>query len=296
MEFRQIQYFLSVVDTGSFSLAADEHYIGQSSLSKMIISLEKELGVSLFDRSKRKIFLTAAGEAFLVHARKINDDYKAMLADLDGYKSAKDYFSIAAIPVLSEYGIIASIAQFREKHPDIHINLEEIDGLNILPALDEHRFDLAITRHNYVDQNHYISLEIYKDRFLVAISKNNRHAKRASISLKDLSSDNFIVFDKITELNRLIMDECQKAGFEPTIFYSSHQKVSVLGLVGTNIGVALIPSIIYEFHKQPDVLAVPLEENIECSIVLVHPKNRPLPIAASVFMDFMRDNVAGKNP
>jgi LysR family transcriptional regulator, transcription activator of glutamate synthase operon len=296
MEFRQIQYFLSVVDTGSFSLAADEHYIGQSSLSKMIISLEKELGVSLFDRSKRKIFLTAGGEAFLVHARKINDDYKAMLADLDKYKSAKDYFSIAAIPVLSEYGIIASIAQFREKHPDIHINLEEIDGLNILPALDEHRFDLAITRHNYVDQNHYISLEIYKDRFLVVISKNNRHAERTSISLKDLSSDNFIVFDKVTELNRLIMDECQKAGFEPTIFYSSHQKVSVLGLVGTNIGVALIPSIIYEFHKQPDVHAIPLEENIECNIVLVYPKNRPLPIAASVFIDFMKDHVAGKNP
>ena len=74
MEIRQIQYFLSIVDTGSFSAAADEHYISQSSLSKMIIALEKELTVTLFDRSKRKVSLTEAGEAFLRHARKLNAD------------------------------------------------------------------------------------------------------------------------------------------------------------------------------------------------------------------------------
>ena len=70
MEIRQVEYFLSIVKTGSFSEAADEHFISQSSLSKNIIALEKELGVSLFDRSKRKVFLTDAGEVFLEHARK----------------------------------------------------------------------------------------------------------------------------------------------------------------------------------------------------------------------------------
>lgn len=287
MEIRQIQYFLSIVSTGSFSQAADELYIGQSSLSKTIISLEKELGVSLFDRSKRKVVLTEAGEVFLEHARRLNTDYKVMLAEMDGYKSTADYFSIGAIPVLSEYGIISSIAQFRDQYPDIHLNLEEIDGLNILPALDEHRFDVAFTRHNYVDTDHFTSLVISRDKFLVVASSKNPLANRTSISLKELSNNNFIVFDKVTELNRLIMDECQKAGFEPTIFYSSHQKVSVLGLVGTNIGVALIPSIIYEFHKQPDVHAIPMEENIECNIVLVYPRNRPLSKAATIFVEFM---------
>ena len=294
MEIRQIQYFLSIVNTGSFSQAADEHYIGQSSLSKMIIALEKELGVSLFDRSKRKIVLTEAGEVFLEHARKINADYKTMLAEMDGYKSTADYFSIGTIPVLSEYGIIASIAQFRDQYPEIHLNLEEIDGLNILPALDEHRFDVAFTRHNYVDTDHFTSLVISRDKFLVAVSRKNPLAERSSISLRELSNSNFIVFDKVTELNRLIMDECQKAGFEPTIFYSSHQKVSVLGLVGTNIGVALIPSIIYDFHEQPEVHAIPMEENIECNIVLVYPRNRPLSKAATTFVDFMKDTAANK--
>jgi DNA-binding transcriptional LysR family regulator len=293
MEIRQIQYFLSIVETGSFSAAADEHFISQSSFSKMIISMEKELAVTLFDRSKRKVFLTEAGEAFLGHARKLNAAYKSMIIELDGYKSSMDSFSIAAIPVLTQYGITNFISQFRDLHSHIHFSLEEIDGQNILSALDERRFDLVFTRHNYLDHERYDSLEICKDKLLVVVAKNNKHASRSTISLKELSNDNFIVFDKVTGLYQLVMDECLKAGFEPTIFFSSHRKVSVFGLVGTNIGLALMPVKIYEYHQHPDVVAIPLEEHIECNIVLVHLKNRNLPKAASTFIDFMEKAAAG---
>jgi LysR family transcriptional activator of glutamate synthase operon len=292
MDIRQIQYFLSIVEAGSFSAAADEHFISQSSLSKIIIALEKELEIPLFDRSKRKVFLTEAGEAFLVHARKLNEIYKAMVVDLDGYKSETDSFSMAAIPVLTQYGITNSIAQFRDLHPALRFNLEELDGQNILPALDERRFDMVFTRHNYLDHDRYASLGICRDRMLVVASLKNRHAGRVSISLKELANDNFIMFDKVTGLHRLIMDECGKAGFEPTIFYSSHRKVSVFGLVGTNIGLALMPVKIYEYYRPPDVVAIPLLEDIACNIVLVHLKNRKLPKAAITFIEFMEKMVA----
>jgi len=288
MEIRQIQYFLSVVETGSFSAAADEHYISQSSLSKMIIALEKELEVSLFDRSKRKVSLTPAGEVFLEHARKLIATYRIMDDELDEYKTTLDSFSIAAIPVLTQYGITPLLAQFKDTHQNIRFSLDEIDGVNILQALNEHRFDLAFTRHNYLDHERYTSLEICKDKLVLVASKNNRHANRASISLKELSNDNFIVFDRVTDLHKLIIDECRKAGFDPTIFYSSHRKVSVFGLVGTNIGLALMPVKVYEYHQHPDVLAIPLDENIACNIVLVSLRNRKLPEAASIFVDFIK--------
>jgi DNA-binding transcriptional LysR family regulator len=296
MDILQIRYFLSIVETGSFSAAADEHYISQSSLSKKIIALEKELGIPLFDRSKRKVFLTDAGEVFLEHARKINVAYKAMIVDLNGYKSDTDSFSIAAIPVIAQYGITTYIAQFREVYPNIHFTLEEIDGLNILPALEEHRFDLAFTRHNFLDNEKFISMELCKDKLLVAVSNKNRHATRSRISIKELSDDNFIVFDRVTDLHKLIMEECKKAGYDPMIFYSSHRKVSVFALVGANIGLALLPSKIYEYHKHPDVLAIPLEEYIECNIVLAYLKNKKLPKAANVFVDFIKNTLSGKHP
>lgn len=295
MEVRQIQYFLSVVETGSFSAAADEHYISQSSLSKKIIALEKELGVPLFDRSKRKVFLTAGGEVFLEHARKVNAAYKALVIDLDGYKSDTDFFSIAAIPVMAQYGITTYLAQFRDAYPNMHFNLEEIDGLNILPALEERRFDLAFTRHNFLDDQKFTSLEICKDRLLVVVSKKNRYATRSSISIKQLYDDNFILFDRVTDLHKLIMVECKSAGFEPIIFYSSHRKASVFGLVGANIGLALMPSQIFDYHKHPDVLAIPLEEHIECNVVLAYLKNKKLPQTASIFIDFL-EKIVADNP
>jgi LysR family transcriptional activator of glutamate synthase operon len=288
METRQVQYFISIVEAGSFSAAADELYISQSLLSKQIMALEKELGVTLFDRSKRKISLTDAGEAFLKHARKLNSAYKNMSVELTTFKANADSLSIAAIPVLTEYGITTQIAQFRELYPDIHVALQELNGFNILPSLNDHLFDLAITRHNYLNPNRFASIEICRDKLLVVVSPKNRHAGRSSISIKELSEDNFIVFDKVTDLHKLIMDECEKAGFDPIIFYSSHRKVGVFGLVGANIGLALMPAKIYDYHRHQDVLAIPLDENIECDIVLVYLKNRKLPKSAKTFIDFIQ--------
>ena len=85
------------------------------------------------------------------------------------------------------------------------------------------------------------------------------------------------------------MDECRKAGFDPTIFYSSHRKVSVFGLVGANIGLALMPAKIYDYHQHPDVLAIPLDENIDCNLVLVYQKKRNLSRPAKIFIDFMQE-------
>ena len=291
MESRQVQYFLAIVDNGSFSAAADELYISQSSLSKKIIALEKELGVTLFDRSKRKIKLTKAGKKFLEHARALDSAYRDMVIEIDDYKAKEDYFSVAAIPVISEYGITNLIALFQEQYPNIHLSLEELNGMSILPALSERRFDLAFTRHNYLDYDQFTGIEVCKDKFLVVVSQKNPHASKTTISLKELSNDNFIVFDKVTLLHELIMEECNKAGFDPTIFYSSHRKVSVFGLVGANIGIALTPEKIYDYHKQPDVVAIPLEETIESNIVLVYPKTKKLPRSAKIFMDFIHSSV-----
>jgi LysR family transcriptional regulator, transcription activator of glutamate synthase operon len=214
--------------------------------------------------------------------------------DISGFKSDIGSFSIAAIPVIAQYGITTYIAQFREVYPTIEFILDEIDGLNILSTVEDHRYDLAFTRHHLLDPDKFASLEISKDKLLVVVSAKNQHAKRSSISIKELSNDNFIIFDKVTDLNSLITDECRKAGFEPTIFYSSHRKVSVFSLVGANIGIGLMPSKIFDYHKNPDVLAIPLAEDIECNMVLVYLKEHKLPRSAQVFIDFIQEAIKQK--
>jgi DNA-binding transcriptional LysR family regulator len=288
MEMKQVKYFLAVAELGSFSTAADNLYISQSSLSKQIMALEKELGVALFDRRKRSITLTEAGETFRKHARLFNDEYEELLDNLKQYKRAPT-LSIVAIPVIAQYGITSYIAQFQSAYPNIQLMLEEREAAVILPTLNNHQFDLAFIRDNYLDVEQYQLLEVDHDKFMVTLSVRHPLASRTSISLSELANENFIMFDKGTVVHELAVDACRKVGFDPRIFYASLRVESVLGLVASQSGVALIMEKIFQYHKHPDVIAIPLTEIVESKIVLAYPKDKKLSAPAKYFWEFIRD-------
>ncbi len=291
MEIKQVLYFLSIVTTGSFSAAADELYITQSSISKQILALEKELEVSLFDRSNRKISLTQAGETFLRHARNLNTDYQTLLADLSKYKTTPN-FSIIAIPVIAQYGITTHLAQFKSAHPKLNFTLDEREAAAILPALNNHQYDLAFIRDYTLDGETYSFLKIARDQLQVLVSKNHRLAGRQSVALAELADENFIMFDKGTLVHELTVDACRQAGFEPRIFYASLRVESILGLVGSNSGIALMMEKIFTYHQPREVIAIPLQENIESNLVLAWLKNKQLTQPARIFIEFMQKRLS----
>ena len=288
MEMKQIEYFLKLAETGNYLAAAEALFISQSSLSKQILALENELGFQLFDRSKRKIAITPAGAVFLRHAQEINQAYQAMLVETKPYKTTSA-LSIIAIPVIAQYGITAYVAQFQRAYPNIQLNLEEREASAILPALNSHQCDLAFVRDNYLDRDRYAVLEVACDKMLVVLSNKHRLAERESLALAELSNENLIMFDKGTVVHELAVDACRNAGFEPRIFYASLRVESVLGMVASNSGVALMMEKVYKFHQSPDVIAVPLSEVITSRIVLAVLKDKPVARVPKLFIDFMKE-------
>jgi len=286
MDITQIQYVLAVAATGSFSAAADELYISQSSLSKQIIALEKELGVALFDRSKRQIALTPAGAVFLEHARTIDVAQRALLVDLGRFKTAPT-LRIIAIPVIAQYGITTCVARFRCLHPDIDLTLDEREASVILPALASHQYDLAFMRNNYLDPAAYVTHPVAHDHMVAVVARTHRLAGRASLALAELANENHIMFDRGTVVHELAVDACRAAGFEPRIFYASLRVESVLGLVASNAGVALMMAQLVAYHRHPEVVAIPLDEVIESDIVLAAVQGRRAPHTAKLFMEFV---------
>ncbi len=228
MELKQVQCVLAVVEAGSFSAAAEDLYISQSSLSKLIMALEKELGVRLFDRTHRQIALTPAGEAFLPHARSLDAAYRGLLADMVAHQ-ANPALTIVAIPVIAQYDIPSYVAQFRSAHPDIALTLEEREASAILPALHNHQFDMAFVRDNYLDATQFVVKQITGDHMVAVVSTRHRYATRACLALEELADENHIMFDKGTVVHELAVEACRAAGFEPRIFYASLRVESVLG-------------------------------------------------------------------
>ncbi|MBN1260317.1 MAG: LysR family transcriptional regulator [Anaerolineae bacterium] len=291
MELKQVEYFLMVTKMGNFTNAADELFISQSSLSKRIIALEQELDCSLFDRSKRKIALTPAGEAFLIHARGLMQTYQAMLSEMTQYKITPA-LAIVAIPVIAQYGIPSYLARFRRTFPTIQFTLEEREAAAILPALHTHQFDLAFLRDNYLDRTQYTCLDVAPDKLLVVLSPHHRLVKRPVLSLAELADENFIMFDKGTVVHEIAVEACRRAGFMPRIFYASLRVESILGLVASQVGIALMMEKVYAYHQHANVVALPLEEVIESHVVLAWMKDKKLSRPARAFVEFVEKVLA----
>ncbi|MFN2203919.1 MAG: LysR family transcriptional regulator [Caldilineaceae bacterium] len=103
MKIQQVQYFLKVAETGNQTVAARALFISQSPLFRKILALKSDLGAPPMDSCIRRITLTRAGEVFRDHALHLNDDYLAMMPDLNEFKMAPSC-SILAIPIISRYG------------------------------------------------------------------------------------------------------------------------------------------------------------------------------------------------
>jgi DNA-binding transcriptional LysR family regulator len=286
MELRQVAYFVMVADTGNFLRASDELYISQSSLSKQIIALEKELDCTLFDRSKRKIALTPAGEAFLGYARPLLQTYQAMLSGMAQYRITPT-LNIVAIPVIAQYGIPAYLARFKQAFPTIQLALEEREAAAVLSALDSHQCDLAILRDTYLDLTQYACLEISRDQFVVVLSRQHRLAACPVLTLPELANENFIMFNKGTVVHELAVEACRDAGFDPSIFYASLRVESVLGLVASNAGIALMMEKVYTYHQNPQTVAIPLTETVGSRLVLAWLKGTELSRPARMFAEFV---------
>jgi len=237
-------------------------------------------------RSRRKIALTKAGEAFLKHARVVDKAYQEMLDEMGEYKSLP-FFSIVAIPVMAQYGITAAIAQFKHTFPQLNFTLEEREAASILPALDNHQYDLALLRDSYLDPKVYASIEVAKDWLLAVLPASHRLAGRSAIALSELAEENFILFDKGTLVHELTLEVCHRAGFEPRVIYVSLRVESILGLVTSNSGIALMMAKIYTFHQPADTVAVPLAEKIESNLVLAWQRDKKLSRPARTFIEFV---------
>ena len=137
MTFDQIQYFIAIAECNTYFDAAEELNISQSALSKQIIKLEKELGVALLDRSRRKASLTPAGETFYQDALALRRQYEIMNRHMKKYQiftGNKNELRVGTLPILTQYGLTAHFRQFTESHPDIHLILDEVEEKDCYPV------------------------------------------------------------------------------------------------------------------------------------------------------------------
>jgi LysR family transcriptional activator of glutamate synthase operon len=259
MDIHKFEIFIDLTQTLSYTETAERQFTSQSNVSKQIIALEKELNVSLFERSHRKITLTKSGELLLPYALELVNDYQAMCEALDNQAAKEDRsLSISTIPTLANYQGFGLVTQFMKDHPEISVQLKEAEGNQLFPFLDESRNHLIFARTFDAPCSEYDILLTEEDAFVTVLSKNHPLASQPLIQLADLKDEKFVLLEDSTLLFQPAVDLCMKAGFTPNIQFKSSRIDLLLNMVENELGIALLMKKTIEKNWQNHVEVVPI--------------------------------------
>jgi len=252
VELRQLRYFVVIADEGNFSRAAERLRISQPPLSTQIKSLEEELGVPLFNRSNRGVSLTAAGAVFAEEARAVlarleHARNKALQTD----RGDVGLLSIGFVSI-ADYSILPpTLKSFRTRFPLVEVELHELTTDAQVRELRAGRLDLGIGLAP-VDEPDLEFEAVLHEELLLAVPTTHRAAKTAgALDLRTLAKENFIIPPRelAPGLYDLILSHCRSFGFTPRITQHARQMQTVIGLVSSGMGIALVPSSLRNLRR-----------------------------------------------
>ena len=287
MTFEQLSYFIAIVENDTFFDAACEMNISQSSLSKQIMKLEKELDLTLFDRTTRSATLTQAGEFFYNEAKQLIENYKLTLENIQNFKSLhENKLHIAVLPIQTQYNLNALFNSFRKENPDIKLQITEVEDDRLIEGISKNEYDLIIARETMFDKSQFKTYPLAKDELIVAISSEHKLSQRDKLTFDDIKNENFILMNPYTSIYKLCINKLKENNIDANIIRTARTE-SIIGSVAINEGISLLPKSNFEVFHQKNINTISLEPQIALSVVLAKHKKTASNIAIKEFIKFV---------
>lgn len=245
MNLWTLQYFIKAVEYGHFSKAAESMFVSQSTLSKSIAGLEKELGVPLFERDGKGVSPTSYGRAYYTFAvRAIEELRKGQEAVQSMYHLNDGHLRIGAMSMLCTQFLPEFLWGFQDENPEVTLSVNYSLSSKILQDLRDRAIHLGVCGEFMQDDPEYAAFSrmlLCQDELVLAVSLRHPFALRSSVAVAELKDEKFIAFN----WNNLGIDlalniACGKEGFIPHIKANAYNETNVLGKVAANEGVAVI--------------------------------------------------------
>jgi LysR family hca operon transcriptional activator len=243
MELRHLRYFVAVAEAGSLTVAAEKTlHTAQPSLSRQIRDLEYEVGVPLMARSVHGIALTAAGRAFLDHARlALTQAAAATEAARRAAQPAKQTFAIGIQTGQEGEWLPRATAALRDELPHVEIRVSSDHSVMLADALVMGRLDVAFLRREQRSELDY--KRVATEPLLAILPSDHRLAQRKSVDPRDLAGETFIGISGVPRVLRdVIRDYFKRVGVEITPHLEVDNFAMAISLVASTRGAALLPA------------------------------------------------------
>ncbi len=285
MEFHQLRYFLAVARTRNFSRAAEQCHVAQPSLSQQIMKLEGELDERLFERTKRDVTLTPAGELFRVHAERVIEELELARDKVREVRGlVRGRVVLGALPTVAPYYLPARLRAFAQAFPGIEVVVHEDTTGQLAAAVLAKEIDLALVSLP-VERTGLETQEFFDEPLLVALPAKHRLAKARRVTLDDLEQETFILMKEGHCLAGQALQFCRLNGFAPRVSFRSAQIETVLAFVAAGWGVSIVPGMAHD--NVPRGVVCREMAGVTRSIGIIHRSTRPLSRAARALADFL---------
>ena len=242
MQIHHLRALMAIVDTKSFTAAARQLRMSQSSLSHAIAGLEKELRVKLLERGRQGARPTEVGQRVLVRARQVLDGLDSICAEADntaGELSGR--IRVGSIPSATVAFLPKVMARFGQQHPGVEVVLleEPSQGTQQLTAwLRDGTLDVAILE---LPANEMKTLPLMKDELCALVPAKSPLAKRTKISVRELAREPFVMSRYTSE--RLVFAAYARRGPLPKIRFEVQDLATLINIVREGLGVSIIPRL-----------------------------------------------------
>jgi LysR family hydrogen peroxide-inducible transcriptional activator len=292
MELHQLRYFLAVARTKNFSRAAEQCHVAQPSLSQQIMKLEEELGERLFERTKREVSLTPAGDLLRVHAERVLQEVELARDGVREFRGlVRGRVVLGVLPTVAPYFLPQRLRAFSSRFPAVEVVVHEDTTDQLAAAVLAKEVDLALVSLP-VERVGLAAEEFFDEKLLVALPAGHALAKRPRLTFDDLEREAFILMKEGHCLSGQALQFCRINGFAPQISFRSAQIETVLAFVAKGWGVSVVPEM--ACTRPMRGVRFRTLAGMTRSIGIIYRKARPLSHASRALVDFLRDAAEGE--
>ena len=296
MQIIWLKAFVALAEQMNFSDAAEEIFVSQSSLSKYIQSLEKAVGLPLFDRTKRRVELTSAGAEMYRYAIEIVSDYDEMMQSMQKLTGlSKQRVRVAAVSaILSDiYGFANIFYEFRRSYPNIEFELREREMCDGVRSLETGSSDFAIVRTNLLrDPDMYHEIRFNTEPMYLLCAPNHPLVECGEVHLEQILKEKLVLQRFAVDEVRLLFQKHNLPGEEMNICLVSTRRAMIREYIRSEFGVSVISrTLASDIDPKGELSLLPISEKPEMTLGMLIPKG-PMSVACRNFEEFIRKEVS----
>jgi DNA-binding transcriptional LysR family regulator len=292
VELRHLDYFIAVAADLNFSRAAQRIHVVQSALSASVAKLEKELGVALFDRTRRQIALTAAGEVFLEHAREVIHAAQRAQSSVDGYRD--QLTGTVTLGTLMSWGAVnlpAALEQFRRLNPLVTVRLRQslTGSAGHLAAIADGQMDLALVSISTPPSTLITLRELTREPMVFVCESSHPLANRKQVQLADLTGEDLIQFPIGWGIRQRLDAAFAAIGTHPVSAYEVADYAIAAELIRYRLATVVLP--VNTANRFPDLRTITLNPPLTWALFIATAASRHTSRATTTLAETLLDHV-----